>query len=178
MNAVIPPVGIADARESATRRPDETTVHPSRKSGVGNQQVQPPGTDPHARRDARVSRTASLASACAQEIGLAGRYWGRAGEVFAAAKLGLNLCRDYTQGHDGRMGNHLVEIKTITPLKRKPFVRVKRSGNFSLLAVVWFHSSLEAELRLIRRSRLPKGNRGACFRLSWSRACALAEREV
>lgn len=101
--------------------------------------------------------------------------WGRAGELYAAQRFGLTLSRSHTQGHDGRLGNDLVEIKTITPLKRKPFVRVKRSGNFNVIAVVRVLPDHQFEARLVRRDRLPKGRGGEYFVLPWSKVCALAE---
>lgn len=161
---------LADTREpsTSTSRSNETAIHPSGVNQAGDSHTPAPDSAHRVRQETKPS-------ACEHKTGSVGRWWGRAGELFAASKLGLCLCRDYTQGHDGRMGNNLVEIKTITPWKRRPFVRGKRSGNFNLLAVVRFYSSGEAELRLIRRSRLPKGNGGTYFGLSWSRACALAE---
>jgi hypothetical protein len=101
--------------------------------------------------------------------------WGRIGELYAAERFGLTLSRNNTQGHDGRLGNDLVEIKTITPRKRKPFVRAKRAGNFSMLAVIRVRPDHQFEARMVRRDRLPKGNDGAYVVLSWSRVCALAE---
>lgn len=177
MNAVTPHAGLVDTRAPSTRtsRSTETALHPGGASRAGQSQLPAPDSAPRVRQETQICRLVSYASACEHNTGCAGQCWGRAGELFAASKLGLCLCREYTQGHDGRLGNDLVEIKTITPTKRRPFVRGKRSGNFNLLAVVRFHSSGDAELRLIRRSRLPKGDGGAYFGLSWSRACALAE---
>jgi hypothetical protein len=110
-----------------------------------------------------------------QQTGKGSALWGRVGELYAAIRYGVKLSRRNAQGHDGRLGNDLVEIKTITPLKRKPFVRAKRAGNFSMIAVVRVRPDHHFEARIVRRDRLPTGNDGAYVVLSWSRACALAE---
>lgn len=108
-------------------------------------------------------------------IGTVGRLWGRVGELYAALHYGVKLCRECAQGHDGRLGNDLVEIKTITSLKRKLYVRAKRSGNFSLLAVVRVLPDHRVDLRIVRRDRLLKCCEGKYLVLSWSRVCALAD---
>lgn len=110
-----------------------------------------------------------------QQTGKVSVHWGRIGERYAALRYGVKLSRRNAQGHDGRIGNDLVEIKTITPWKRKPFVRVKRAGNFNRIAVVWIRPDLQVEVRMVRRDRLTAGNRGAYFKLSWRRACAITE---
>ena len=110
-----------------------------------------------------------------EETGNVSALWGRIGELYAALRYGVKLSRRNSQGHDGRLGNDLVEIKTITPRKRKSFVRAKRAGNFSMLAVIRVHPDHQFEARIVRRDRLPKGKHGAYVVLSWSRVCALAE---
>jgi hypothetical protein len=120
-------------------------------------------------------RLLSLASELENEAGKVSPLWGRIGELYAAFRYGIRLSRKNAQGHDGRIGNDLVEIKTITPLKRKPFVRVKRAGNFNKIAVVWIRPDLQVEVRMVRRDRLTTGNHGSYFKLSWRRACAIAE---
>jgi len=101
-------------------------------------------------------------------------HWGLIGELYAAELFNIKLTRGNSQGHDGRLGDDLVEIKTITPRKKIPFVRVKRSGNFSMLAIVRVRTDYSFEATLVRRDRLPEGNGGSCLVLSWKRACALA----
>ncbi|HNC22703.1 MAG TPA: hypothetical protein PLU52_00745 [Opitutaceae bacterium] len=103
--------------------------------------------------------------------------WGRIGELYAAERFGIQLTGNNSQGHDGRLDNDLVEIKTITPKKQKRFVRVKRAGNFSLLVVVNVRQDYQLKARLVRRDRLPKGNGGNWLLLSWARICQLAEPE-
>lgn len=101
--------------------------------------------------------------------------WGKIGELYCAERFGVLLSRDHSQGHDGRLANDLVEIKTITPHKARSFVRVKRSGNFSLLAVVRVDEQHRFDARLIRRGNFLKEGDGKYATLSWTTACKLAE---
>ena len=100
--------------------------------------------------------------------GCACRLWGRVGELCVALLFGVRLCRRNVQGHDGRLGNDFVEIKTITPRKRKPFVRAKRAGNFSQLAVVRVYDDLTLQILVVPRDRLPTGRRGRYLKVPWS----------
>ena len=52
--------------------------------------------------------------------------WGPIGEAYLAECFDVKLCSRHTEGHDGRWGDDLVEIKTITPHKRRAFVTVRR----------------------------------------------------
>lgn len=100
--------------------------------------------------------------------------WGEIGERYAAIAFGLTLVRAHAQGHDGRLGHEFVEIKTITPHKRRAFVRVKRAGNFSLLAVVRVLPDHRVAAKLVRRDQLTKGHGGAYATVSWGTVCRLA----
>ena len=104
--------------------------------------------------------------------------WGKIGEMYVAERFGVLLSRDHAQGHDGRLGNELVEIKTITPHKRRSFVRVKRSGNFSVLAIVRINDRHFFDARLIARSHILKHGEGKYAVISWSTACNLAEMDA
>ena len=102
-----------------------------------------------------------------------GRYlqvWGELGELYAQVKFGLNLHRPHGQGSDGKLGNDLVEVKTISPEKEKPTVTVRRGGNFSKLLVVKIDDEFNFQGRLVDRRRLgrKKGKRGSAS-LSWSK---------
>ncbi len=99
--------------------------------------------------------------------------WGSIGESYVAEKFGVNLCSRHTEGHDGRLGDELVEIKTITPHKRRPFVTVKRSGNFSVLAVVRVADDCGLEARFVRRKQLPTGDGGKRLVISWNTLCRI-----
>lgn len=91
---------------------------------------------------------------------LTGRYlqiWGELGELYAQVKHGITLHQPHTQGSDGRLGNDLVEVKTISPEKAAHRVQVKRAGNFSKLLIVKIDASFEFESRMIDRSELKKG---------------------
>jgi len=93
--------------------------------------------------------------------------FGELGELFAEIVLGLRRHKPGTPGSDGRIGNDFIEIKTISPLKAKNVVSVKRSGNFNKLAVVKISENYEFELRTIDRKQLGKGV-GKYARVSWS----------
>ena len=99
--------------------------------------------------------------------------WGRIGELYVAERFGVGLTKAYTQGHDGRLGDDLVEIKTITPSKNRPFVPVKRTGNFNFLAVVRVDDNYQLDARLVPRDKLPRGNGGRVAMVSWGTACRL-----
>lgn len=82
--------------------------------------------------------------------------WGAIGEAYANEKFGVKLCRQKNAaGHDERLDNELVEIKTITPHKKRPYVRVKRAGNFSMLLAVMITPDCKVEARFLPRSELP-----------------------
>lgn len=104
--------------------------------------------------------------------------WGPIGEDYVAECFGVTLCRRQTEGHDGRWGDHLIEIKTITPHKRRAFVTVKRSGNFSILTVVRITKNNELAVRFVRRDRLPPGNGGKRIVVSWATACRLGKKRL
>lgn len=111
-----------------------------------------------------------------RSTGKTSSLWGRIGELYAAQRFGFQLTKSHSQGHDGRWGNELVEIKTITPFKKKPFVRVKRAGNFSMLAVVRVRPDYRFQVRVVRRDQLPKGDGGAYAVVTWTTICKLALR--
>ncbi|WP_438480833.1 hypothetical protein [Oleiharenicola lentus] len=102
--------------------------------------------------------------------------WGCIGELYVEERYGVVLSRAYAQGHDGRLGNDLVEIKTLTPNKHRPVVRVKRKGNFSLLAVVRVDANHEFDSLLVRRDRLPMEGEGDWLYIDWTTLRGLAER--
>ncbi len=99
--------------------------------------------------------------------------WGRIGELYVAERFGVELTKAHTQGHDGRLGHDHVEIKTITPGKNRPFVTVKRTGNFNYLAVVRVDGDYRLDARLISRDQLPAGSGGRIAVVSWMTACRL-----
>lgn len=101
--------------------------------------------------------------------------WGNIGELYIAERYGVVLSREHAQGHDGRLGNDLVEIKTLTPNKHRPVVRVKRKGNFSLLAVVRVNEYHEFAALLVRRDKLPMAGEGEWLFIDWNTLRSLAE---
>ena len=64
----------------------------------------------------------NLLSTAAEYYDLTGRHlqvYGDLGELYGAITHGIKLHRNYAQGSDGRLGDHFVEVKTITPIKAK-----------------------------------------------------------
>ena len=84
--------------------------------------------------------------------------WGELGEVYAQFQYGIKRHRPYVQGSDGLVMNDHIEIKTISPEKSTDEVRVKRSGNFSMLLVVKIDEEFNFESKMIDRKNLPKGD--------------------
>ena len=82
-------------------------------------------------------------------------------------KYGIERHKPHTQGSDGKLGNDLVEIKTISPEKEGGKVQVKRKGNFSKLLIMKINADFQFEGRFIERSKLSKGT-GTHARVSWS----------
>lgn len=101
--------------------------------------------------------------------------WGPIGEAYVAERFGVKLCSRNAEGHDGRLGDELIEIKTITPHKRRAFVTVKRAGNFSVLAVVRITNDYRLEVRFVRRSDLPHGDGGKRMVVSWEAVTRLGK---
>jgi len=101
---------------------------------------------------------------------LTGRHlqvYGDIGELYGAITLGIKLHRNYAQGSDGRLGNHLVEVKTITPFKRSDVVEINLERNFSKLLLVKINEDFEVRGKLIDRKALPK-TRCKKLRLDWA----------
>ncbi len=82
---------------------------------------------------------------------------GDLGEYFAAIMFGIRLHDDpKAQGSDGKIGNELVEVKTITPGKTRDVVRLRSTRNFSMVAVVKITDDFQFGARLIKRKSLKK----------------------
>jgi hypothetical protein len=60
-----------------------------------------------------------------------------------------------------------VEVKTITPFKRKDEVVVDLSGNFSKLLVVKINEEFQVSGRMIDRKDIPR-RKGRYLRVKWS----------
>ena len=110
-----------------------------------------------------------LVELAADHKALTGNYlqvWGELGELYAEIKFGVKRHRPKTQGSDGKLGNHFVEVKTISPEKSAHKVEVKRAGNFSKLLVVRISEKFEFEGKMVDRKALGKGP-GKVARYSW-----------
>lgn len=99
-----------------------------------------------------------------------GRYlyiFGELGELYAEDVFGVRRHKPMAQGSDGKIGNDYVEVKTISPDKKKQKVHVKRAGNFGKLIVVRFDENYGVQARVVDRSKLQKGT-GKKASISWS----------
>jgi len=92
---------------------------------------------------------------------------GELGEVYAELKYGFERHKPNTSGSDGRKGNDLIEVKTITPISSSHTVTVKRAGNFNKLCVVKISENYKFEARMITRKDMGKGE-GKLAKVSWS----------
>lgn len=101
--------------------------------------------------------------------GLTGRHlqvYGDIGELYGVITHGLKLHRNYAQGSDGKIGNHFVEVKTITPFKSNDVVALNLKRNFSKVLIVKINADFEVRGKLIDRKALPKA-KGDRLMLSW-----------
>ncbi len=101
---------------------------------------------------------------------LTGRHlqvYGDLGELYGAITYGIKLHRNYAQGSDGRMGNDLVEIKTITPFKVHDQVALNLQRNFSKVLIVKIDAEFNVHGKLVARKDLPKV-KGDRLTLRWS----------
>lgn len=93
--------------------------------------------------------------------------WGELGELYGEAKYGIKRHKPFTQGSDGRLGNDLVEIKTISPVKSNNTVRVKRAGDFSKLLIVKISEDFVFKGKMLDRRSLRPGP-GKHFTTHWN----------
>ena len=110
-----------------------------------------------------------LVEAAAKHKRLTGRHLpilGELGELFAEIMFGIKRHNPMTPGSDGKLGNDLIEVKTITPDKRKQAVQVKRTGNFEKLVVVKISDDFQFAARMVDRRILKEGD-GKWLKLSW-----------
>ena len=116
-----------------------------------------------------VSIFESLIDTAQSYFELTGRHlqvYGDIGELYGVITHGLKLHRNYAQGSDGRIGNDLVEVKTITPFKGNNHVTLKLTRNFSKVLIVKINEEFEIRGKLIDRKALPKA-RGDRLLLDW-----------
>ena len=95
------------------------------------------------------------------------QVYGDIGELYGAITHGIKLHKNYAQGSDGRLGNDLVEVKTITPFKINDFVELNLKRNFSKVLIVKITQDFEVRGRMIPRKALPKTT-GDRLKLKWS----------
>jgi hypothetical protein len=95
------------------------------------------------------------------------QVYGDLGELYGAITHGIKLNRNYAQGSDGRLGNHFVEVKTITPFKSSNTVTLNLKRNFSKVLIVKIDSHFDVYGKLIDRKALPK-TKGDKLLLDWN----------
>jgi hypothetical protein len=95
------------------------------------------------------------------------QVYGDLGELYGAITHGLKLHRNYAQGSDGKIGNHFVEVKTITPFKSNDTITLNLKRNFSKVLIVKIDSDFEVHGKLLDRKALPKV-KGTSLKLSWA----------
>ncbi|MFO1255188.1 MAG: hypothetical protein U1E37_05905 [Sphingomonadaceae bacterium] len=95
------------------------------------------------------------------------QVYGDLGELYGAIAHGLKLHRNYAQGSDGKIGNHFVEVKTITPFKARDTITLNLKRNFSKVLIVKIDADFEVQSRLINRKALPKV-KGDKITLNWA----------
>ncbi|WP_341367598.1 hypothetical protein [Yoonia sp. BS5-3] len=76
------------------------------------------------------------ASSCNVETKRHLQIYGDIGELYGAVAHGIALHRFNAQGSDGRLGNDFVEIKTISPFKKRKLVNLRMDRHFSKILVV------------------------------------------
>ncbi len=81
--------------------------------------------------------------------------------------MASNLHRNYAQGSDGKIGNHFVEVKTITPFKKNDTIILNLKRNFSKVLIVKIDAGFEVQSRLVDRKALPKV-KGDNLKINWS----------
>ena len=84
------------------------------------------------------------------------QVYGDLGELYGAITHGIKLHRNYAQGSDGRLGNDLVEVKTITPFKSTEVITLNLKRNFNKVLIVKIDADFEVRGKLIDRKALPK----------------------
>lgn len=110
-----------------------------------------------------------LVAAAAKYKRITGRHLpilGELGELFAEIMFGIKRHAPMTPGSDGKLGNDLVEIKTVTPEKKLDTVQVKRAGNFRKLVVVKITDDFQFGARMVDRKIFQSG-KGRYAMLSW-----------
>lgn len=95
------------------------------------------------------------------------QVYGDLGELYGAITYGIKLHRNYAQGSDGKLGNHFVEVKTITPFKNTDRITLNLTRNFSKVLVVKINAAFEVRGKLIDRKALPKV-KGDKLTLHWA----------
>lgn len=95
------------------------------------------------------------------------QVYGDLGELYGAITHGIILHRNYAQGSDGKLGNHFVEVKTITPFKSNDTITLNLKRNFSKVLIVKVDADFEVQGKLIDRKALPK-TKGDKLRLKWA----------
>ncbi|WP_204218526.1 hypothetical protein, partial [Loktanella sp. S4079] len=84
------------------------------------------------------------------------QIYGDIGELYGAIVHGIALHRFSAEGSDGRLGNDFVEIKTISPFKKRKLVNLRMDRHFSKLLAVRVMQDFSVQGVMVSRSALPK----------------------
>ncbi len=84
------------------------------------------------------------------------QIYGDIGELYGAIVHGIALHRFNAQGSDGRFGDDFVEIKTISPFKKRKLVNLRMDRHFSKILVVQVMQDFSVQGMMVSRSVLPK----------------------
>ncbi len=113
-----------------------------------------------------------LAERYHRETGRHLQVYGDIGELFGAIAFGIKLHRNYAMGSDGRLGNDFVEIKTLTPFKKKDSAILRLDRHFSKVLLVKISEDFAVSGRLIDRKELSRRTVGN-LRVTWSQVNGL-----
>lgn len=94
-------------------------------------------------------------------------YFSASASPYGAITHGIKLHRNYAQGSDGKLGNHFVEVKTITPFKARDTITLNLKRNFSKVLIVKIGADFEVQGKLVDRKALPKV-KGDRLTLNWT----------
>lgn len=100
--------------------------------------------------------------------------YGDIGELYGAIEYGIRLNRPLSQGADGRLGNHHVEIKTISPLSGSDCKELRRSGNWSKILLVKIDNQFDVRGYMLDRNDFP--GKGQKVRIKWDSGLSTARR--
>lgn len=128
-------------------------------------------------RETLLANLIEVAKTYLEQTGRSLPIHGEIGELVAEVNYGVVRHRVGAAGSDGKIKGDYIEVKTITPEKKKARVRAKRKGNFNKLVVVKIERNFSYESRMIDRIILKKG-KGKFVSVSWNTLPKASENET